>query len=99
MIPALCYKRILLSKTRLVIYKIKGQTMKKIVLITAILGTTLFANMATSVVKHEVKSEKHDAKHKAKKDGHKVDKTIKKEKRKIKKEKRKMEAKAVKAVL
>ena len=74
--------------------------MKKAVLIISILGTTLFANMATSGAKHAVKHEnKSDVKHTSKKDSHKIDKTIKKEKRNIKKEKRKMEVKAVKAVL
>ena len=33
--------------------------MKKILIITAVLGTSLFANMATSAVKHKVK---HDVK-------------------------------------
>ena len=71
--------------------------LKKIVLITAILGTTLFANMATSAVKHKVK---HDVKHETKGLKHnakkKTDLNVDK---KIKKEKRKMEVKAVKAVL
>ena len=70
--------------------------MKKLLLISALSATTLFANMATEIVKHETRS---DAKHTLKKDNHKIDKTIKKEKRKIKHEKRKMEVKAVKAVL
>ena len=74
----------------------KGRIMKKLLLISALAATTLFANPVTDAVKHETKSDK---KHKVKKDGHKIDKTIKKEKRKIKKEKRKMEVKAIKAVL
>jgi len=70
--------------------------MKKTILITAILGTTLFANMATNAVKHEVKKETHqqtkDVIHHNKKNDLNVNK-------KIKKEKRKMKVKAVKAVL
>jgi len=66
--------------------------MKKII-ITAILGTTLFANMATSAAKHAVKSESKNLKHKAKKN---PDLNIDK---KVKKEKRKLQVKAIKAVL
>ncbi len=61
-----------------------------------VLGSALFANMATKAVKHEVKKEtKHqntNMKHKK----HKNDLNVNK---KIKKEKRKMEVNAVKAVL
>ena len=67
--------------------------MKKIILITLILGTSLFANMATSAAKHKIKHETKSLKHDVKK---KTDLNVDK---KIKKEKRKMEVKAVKAVL
>ena len=71
--------------------------MTKILILTALLGTSLFANMATSVaksaVKHEVKSSSKDAKHSVKKkDTLDVNK-------KLKKEKHKLERKAIKAVL
>ena len=70
--------------------------MKKIILIAMLLGSPLFANMATKAVKYEIKQEtKHqskDLKHDIKKKDLNVDK-------KIKKEKRKMEVNAVKAVL
>ncbi len=56
----------------------------------------LFANVATKVIKHEVKKEaKHEVKEKAQ-DAVKQELNIDK---KIKKEKRKLEVKAVKAIL
>ncbi|HIQ47327.1 MAG TPA: hypothetical protein EYH57_06880 [Sulfurovum sp.] len=67
--------------------------MTKILILTALLGTTLFANMATSAVKHDMKHETKDAKHDLKK---KTDLDVNK---KIKKEKHKLERKAIKAVL
>ena len=71
--------------------------MKKIILITLILGTSLFANMATSAAKHKIK---HDVKHETKSLKHDVTKkTDLHIDKKIKKEKRKMEMNAVKAVL
>jgi len=70
--------------------------MTKILIIAALFGTVLFANMATKAVKHEVKKETHqqtkDVIHHNKKNDLNVNK-------KIKKEKRKMKVKAVKAVL
>ena len=70
--------------------------MKKIVVITALLGTVLFANMATKAVKHEIKKE---TKHETKELKHDLKKNDLNVNKKIKKEKRKMKTKAVKAVL
>jgi len=71
----------------------KGSKMTKIILVTALLGSVLFANVATKAIKHEVKHETKNIKHDVKK---KTDLNVDK---KIKKEKRKMKVKAVKAVL
>ena len=70
--------------------------MTKIILITALLGTVLFANMATKAIKHEVKKDTKHHKKDIKHINKKSDLNINKE---IKKSKRKMEVKAVKAIL
>jgi len=70
--------------------------MTRIVVITALLGTVLFANMVTKAVKHEMKNETHHQVKDVKHENHKNDLNVNK---KIKKEKRKMKTKAVKAVL
>jgi len=70
--------------------------MTKILIIAALFGTVLFANMATNAVKHEVKKETH---HQTKDVIHHNNKNDLNVNKKIKKEKRKMKVKAVKAVL
>jgi len=66
--------------------------MTRIIVITALLGSVLFANMATKAIKHEVKQETKHQHKEIKHNDLNVDK-------KIKKEKTKMKVKAVKAVL
>jgi len=69
---------------------------KKLLLTTTLMLTTLIANTVTDKVKDLTKE---NTPHIHKKNKHSLDKTIKKEKRKLKQKKLKMEAKAVSKIL